>query len=67
MCARSLSGPVGRIRVEIRIYMYIHVHVLMRDEKEVRKKQAGDLANFLNAIHNPEYQNPCFMSFCVSV
>ena len=26
-----------------------------------------DLANFLNAIHNPEYQNPCFMSFCVSV
>ena len=24
-----------------------------------------DLANFLNAIHNPEYQNPCFMSFCV--
>ena len=26
-----------------------------------------DFANFLNAIHNPEYQNPCFMSFCVSV
>ena len=24
-----------------------------------------DLANFLNAIHNPEYQN--LMSFCVSV
>ena len=26
-----------------------------------------DHVNFLNAIHNPEYQNPCFMSFCVSV
>ena len=26
-----------------------------------------DLANFLNAIHNPEYQNPCIMSFCVSI
>ena len=26
-----------------------------------------DLANFLNDIHNPEYQNPCFMSFCVSI
>ena len=22
-----------------------------------------DLANFLNAIDNPEYQNPCLMSF----
>ena len=26
-----------------------------------------DLANFLNAIDNPEYQNPCLMSFCVSI
>ena len=25
-----------------------------------------DLANLLNAIHNPEYQNPCLMSFLCS-